>query len=666
MKKKPLAYYLDLMKSANEKQDWVKIKHYGEIALKKLSSFSYTPYEKHLLYVRLGTSYKYLGLYTNSLEAFYKAYLTVSKHQLGESYLAYCAYNIGINLLSLDNISQALSQFQKVERYFQKYGDKTFPMEERELYSNSIMLGFCYLGKEDLNKVREVLEEKLPLHLVLPSKNYAFRNYYYLKGEYLMAQKEYKQARQSFEEYIKVNEIHKPINYEDAIIKGNIYFAIMDLLEGQMESAINILESLFTRSYHLKFTSCICEIGILLSKCYLLKDIPDKSVLVEGKFKPFLKKLDIMWFYKKTSSFEKLYHQLQTIYQSHSPYNFSARSLLIDTVQCHYRISDKKHAIIGRSAVMIEALHLIEKIASTDLPVLIQGETGTGKELIARAIYNHSMRKGKIWLATNCGSLSETLLENELFGHVKGAFTDAKEDKKGYIELASEGTLFLDEVSEMSSAMQQKLLRVMDEKLVWRLGAEKPIPVNTRFVFASNKNIEELVTRKKFREDLFYRINTIVITLPPLRDRKDDIALLVTHFLNKYSSDKTLNAERLTPNALAFLQAYPWPGNVRELENEIKRICTLYPHTETIDEEMISETIKNHKSSQIFLGSSVYPEPSYSFKELTDEFQRKMIVDALNKAKGNMLQTAKLLKCDRANLYKKIKQLGIKITDNYG
>jgi transcriptional regulator with PAS, ATPase and Fis domain len=305
----------------------------------------------------------------------------------------------------------------------------------------------------------------------------------------------------------------------------------------------------------------------------------------------------------------------------------------------------------------MEIYNLIEKIAPTDLPVLIQGKTGTGKELVARVLHYRSLRKDKLWLVLNCSAVPETLLENELFGHTKGAFTDAHNDKKGYIELASEGTLFLDEIGNMSSNMQQKLLRVLEEKQVWRLGAEKPVPINTRFIFASNRNIEELVKVKKFREDLYYRMNTIVITLPPLRDRKDDIPLLINHFLAKYSRPSSLVLS-LSSEALKLLVDYPWPGNVRELENEIKRICALYPNAITITKSMISENIINRISPLSITGNQ-------SMKELTDSLHRNLIQDALKKSNGNISETARLLGCDRAGLYKKIKQLKIDISDAY-
>jgi transcriptional regulator with PAS, ATPase and Fis domain len=319
----------------------------------------------------------------------------------------------------------------------------------------------------------------------------------------------------------------------------------------------------------------------------------------------------------------------------------------------------------------MEVLQLVEKIAPTDLPILIQGETGTGKELIARAIHQNSLRSKNKWFTTNCGALPETLLENELFGHIKGAFTDAKEDKKGYIELASEGTLFLDEISEMSSAMQQKLLRVLEEKLVWRVGAEKPIQVNTRFVFASNQNIEELVKTKKIREDLYYRINTIVITLPSLRERKEDIPLLVNHFLkitdesevkplqDKRSPD-THRGKEINEEVLKLLMNYNWPGNVRELENEIERICALYHGSRQITEAMLSENIKNY----------AFCTPSQSgneltLKELKKLSERNIIIDALKKCNGNITKTARQLGCLRQHLQLKIRQLKIETPNNF-
>jgi transcriptional regulator with PAS, ATPase and Fis domain len=656
MKKKPLSHYLDLMKSAQDKREWTKEAKYGEIALKKLSRLSYSHLEEYLLYTRLGYACMNLAEYSRSLDTFYKAYSIASKNHLAPASIAHISFAMGDIFLSMKNIKQALSQFQKVVEYYQKYGDSTLPMDKKIQVYTLIGLGYCYLYQNELEKVREIIEQNLSSYQLLLLNKAVLINYYHLKGEYLVALKEYDQARQSFQECIKLSE---QLNLPFMVLNTKIHLAKIDFLEGNLNEAIQTLQTIMKNDRQLELNKSFCEARLLLSKCHLLKNMPDKATAIENGIKPLLNKLDIVWLYEKSREFEQLYRQLQPIYQIET--KFTPQILTQTLNQCYESFPYK--IIIGQSTPMIEVYQLVEKIAPTDLPVLIQGETGTGKELVARAIHNSSLRDGRMWLATNCGAVPETLLENELFGHNKGAFTDAKKDKKGYIELASEGTLFLDEISEMSPNMQHKLLRVLEEQQVWRLGAEKPIPVNTRFIFASNQNIEELVKKasagsaqgKRFREDLFYRINTIVITLPPLRDRKDDIPLLINYFLSKYSLSNRPSSlvPIVSPEALSSLQAYHWPGNVRELENEIKRICTLYPNAKSITKIMLSEPIRNYNS--LVVPALI----TSSFKEARKLAEKNLIINSIKKTKGNITQSARLLGCDRRYLYRKINQLKI-------
>jgi DNA-binding NtrC family response regulator len=677
MKKKALSYYLDLMKSANEKQDWVKAKRFGEIALKKLTKLSYSPLEEYLLYCKISLAYRCLGEYPSALNFLYNANLIATKYHLGPAYTAYTLLRIGHNLSMIQKVNQALRQFQRVEEYYQKYGDNTWPMDKHVHFVNLIYLGYCYLDKNELKQIEEIIEKKLSLLLPVASK-LNLRDYYHFKAEYLIALKEYAQARCSLQEFL---DISLPLNFPESVLEAKIHLATIDLLEGQLKSVIPTLEILLKEAHQLKFNDYICRLSLLLSKCYLLDNKPDKSANIEKRMKPFLNKLNIDWFYETSRGLEIFYRLLQPIYRTET---FSIPAILTNTINRYHDASIGNDIIVGYSAAMQEAYQLVKKIAPTDLPVLIQGETGTGKELIAKAVYENSACDEKTWLALNCNALPETLLENELFGHVKGAFTDAYKEKPGYVELASEGTLFLDEIADMSPAMQQKLLRVLEEKLVWRLGAEKPIPVNTRFLFASNQNIEELVNKKRFRLDLFHRINTIVITLPPLRDRKEDIPLLVQHFLKKYavsSKSETRNPKsEIAPEALSLLMAYPWPGNVRELENEIKRICLLYPRlndsvgqadVKTITEEMIatrinscqSESDKTESISNYSFKTASKLNEDLGLKELKEAYERNIIIETLKKCNGNINKAAQLLKYDRGNLYRKVQQFKISINN---
>jgi DNA-binding NtrC family response regulator len=231
--------------------------------------------------------------------------------------------------------------------------------------------------------------------------------------------------------------------------------------------------------------------------------------------------------------------------------------------------------IIGRSRRMQTVFSLIEKVAKTSSTVLIQGESGTGKELIARAIHYASPRTDARFLSINCGALPETLLESELFGHERGAFTGAVKEKKGLFQEANEGTLFLDEISEMTPAMQVKLLRALQEKTVRKVGGTREETIDVRIIAATNRDLREAVESGDFREDVFYRINVIPIPLPALRQRREDIPLLVEHFLRKYGQEMALEPKRISVEAMRILEAYDWPGNVRELENLIERSLAL-------------------------------------------------------------------------------------------
>ena len=231
--------------------------------------------------------------------------------------------------------------------------------------------------------------------------------------------------------------------------------------------------------------------------------------------------------------------------------------------------------IVGRSPKMLEVFRLVETVCRTNSTVLISGESGTGKELVARAIHSQSLRRDRTFVAVNCGAMPEGLLESELFGHVRGAFTGADKDKKGLIEAADGGTVFLDEIGEMPPAMQVKLLRVLQDRKYRRVGGTEESAADIRVIAATNRDLPQFVSEGKFREDLFYRLNVIPLKMPALRDRADDIPLIAEHFLAKYTREMHKTIEAFSPEAMAALQAYPWPGNVRELENAVERAVAL-------------------------------------------------------------------------------------------
>ena len=312
--------------------------------------------------------------------------------------------------------------------------------------------------------------------------------------------------------------------------------------------------------------------------------------------------------------------------------------------------------IIGSSAAMQRVFALLDKVIGTGTTVLIQGETGTGKELLAKVIHYNGSTKDKPFVAENCGGLSENLLESEIFGHVKGAFTGAIADKKGLFELAKGGTVFLDEISDMPYAMQTKLLRVLQEYQIRPVGGSEYQRVEFRLISSTNRDLLQEVKEGRFREDLFYRIQVFPIVIPPLRERKEDIPLLVANFLEQFALKFTRPVARLTPGALEMLMQFDWPGNVRELQNEIERALTLAGDDGEITEAYLSERIKQ---SAEFDGLS--DTPPATIQEATARVERKMVKDALRKSGGNRSQAARTLGLTRQGLLNKIRRYEIDI-----
>jgi len=308
--------------------------------------------------------------------------------------------------------------------------------------------------------------------------------------------------------------------------------------------------------------------------------------------------------------------------------------------------------IIGRSAIMQRIFELIKKASEVESNVLIQGESGTGKELTAHAIHMNSIRKKSVFLALDCGGLPENLLETTLFGYEKGSFTGAFKTTKGYFEEADSGTLFLDEIGEASPSLQIRLLRCLQEKEVIRVGGTKPYPVDVRVIMATNKNLQEEVVKKRFRKDLFYRINVIKIDLPPLRDRREDIPLLANYFIEKYCSSMSKDKKVIHPKALQVLMNHEWPGNVRELQNVIERIVAL--HTgETITDKNVSEHIT------IFRGEEEYDFMEHSYDKAKELFEKKYVENLLKRFPKDLNKASLYAKIHPATLYRKIKQYEI-------
>jgi two-component system, NtrC family, response regulator HydG len=301
--------------------------------------------------------------------------------------------------------------------------------------------------------------------------------------------------------------------------------------------------------------------------------------------------------------------------------------------------------IVGQSPAMQKVFDAIETVAPTDATVLITGESGTGKELVARAIHSGSPRRYHPMVAIHCGALTETLLESELFGHEKGAFTGAQYRKKGKFEVAEGGTVFLDEIGDISLKTQTDLLRVLQEREIVRVGGHQQLKVDFRCVAATNKDLQELIQMGKFRPDLFYRLNVFHIVLPPLRDRREDIPILVDHFIRKYALQMNRKVDHISPAAMNLIQRYEWPGNIRELENAIERAMVVARDTELREEDF---AIKSATTADL---------PQTEGKTL-DEIEKAYILRVLEECSFNQTKAADVLDIDRVTLHNKLKKYG--------
>lgn len=310
-----------------------------------------------------------------------------------------------------------------------------------------------------------------------------------------------------------------------------------------------------------------------------------------------------------------------------------------------------EHNMVGESPLMQQLYQLISRVAPADSTVLITGESGTGKELAARAIHKNSRRSNKAFVAVNCAALAENLLESELFGHEKGAFTGAVSQKKGRLEIADGGTLFLDEVGEISPALQVKLLRVLQEREFERVGGTRTMKVDIRLIAASNKNLEEAIEQGTFRQDLFYRLNVVGMEMPPLRDRREDIPLLASYFVEKYSAKCNRRVRGITPEARARLASYDWPGNVRELENAIERAIVLGTTEQVLPEDLPEVILESGDSES---------SPVTKYHDAVARTKREIILSAMDHAKGNYTEAARILEVHPNYLHRLIRNLSLR------
>lgn len=308
--------------------------------------------------------------------------------------------------------------------------------------------------------------------------------------------------------------------------------------------------------------------------------------------------------------------------------------------------------MICRDPKMKRVMDMIKVVASTDTTVLITGDSGTGKTLAARAIHTHSSRAGKPFIEVSCGALPDTLLESELFGHIKGAFSGAIASKRGKFDVADKGTIFLDEIAIASPSLQMKLLRVLESFKFEPVGSNETHEVDVRLILASNQDLGELAKENKFREDLYYRINVLNIYLPPLRDRTQDISLLAQHFLHKYKDEALHEIEGISDEAMRILADYEWPGNVRELENVVRRAVVLCRSSHVLPEDLPAKLVPQEEP--ILPDGKILP-----LKEAMRKWERRLVLDALRLTGGNRKETAKQLSVNRTTLYNKMREHGI-------
>ncbi len=312
--------------------------------------------------------------------------------------------------------------------------------------------------------------------------------------------------------------------------------------------------------------------------------------------------------------------------------------------------------IVGKSEVMLRLFALIEQVAPSRSTVLIQGESGTGKELVAKAIHANSPRRDKTFMPVNTGSMPSDLLESTLFGHERGAFTSAVAAKKGLFEVADGGTLFLDEIGNMSMDMQAKLLRVLQDRRFMHLGGTQEIQVDVRIVAATNVNLQQAVKDGRFREDLFYRLNVITVELPPLRNRKEDIPLLASHYLKIYADENGLAPRSLTPETLRVMLDYEWPGNVRELENAMERGVVL-SNAQEITPDLLPAQLRGNPYTAAILEQ----KPDSSLFEIMEDIERRIIADRLERCNWNQTEAAEYFRIPLSTLNQKIKRLNVEV-----
>lgn len=409
------------------------------------------------------------------------------------------------------------------------------------------------------------------------------------------------------------------------------------------------------------------HVGIVIADLHLLQTIFPDFVIHARKINPLL----VLIGYGRQNDKSLPIVSEESIFFLPKPLNLDEleslvmRAMEYQSLKMHDSNDDKARnphmlcsTIIGRSRPMQALFEMIEKVAESTATILVQGESGTGKELAARAIHQLSGRSSRNFVPVNCAAIPDDLLESELFGHVKGSFTGAYANRAGRFEMADKGTLFLDEIGDMKANLQVKLLRVLQNREFEPVGSTRSQKVDVRIIAATNKNLEELVASKDFREDLYYRLSVIPITIPPLRERRDDIPLLIHNFLTRFNSDKRHAVKGFSRETLGILCAYEWPGNVRELENLVERLVILKDSGFITPDDLPEKYLSGHTQVQVpeLPAPEDLPEGGVCLNTMVDEFENRLILQALARTGGNKKEAATLLNLKRTTLIEKLKK----------
>jgi len=416
------------------------------------------------------------------------------------------------------------------------------------------------------------------------------------------------------------------------------------------DNAVRAMELVKSQHFDLIFSDVVMpgKDGLVLLEDFKTLGIPTPVVMISGQANIDMAiratRLGAVDFLEKPLSTDKLLLTIDNV--------LKLRRLEEENRQLRQRVG--KHEIIWKSEAMRRVMAQVERVAASETRVCILGETGTGKELIARTVHAHSPRAAGPFVTLNCAAVPAELIESELFGHEKGAFTGAATRHVGKFEQAQHGTLFLDEIGDMPPVMQTKLLRVLEENEIERVGGDRPVTVNVRVVVATHRNLEDLVKRGTFRQDLYHRIFVFPISLPPLRERLEDIPVLVEHFVRQIADQNGWKTQAFAPESLATLKRYSWPGNVRELRNIVERLLLL--SGEQVDAVTVEATLPQHAAA---VGGSSNLPATGSLAERVDSFEREVLLAELKRHSYRMTETAKALGLERSHLYKKCQALGI-------